>query len=79
VEIKGFAFNPATITAKVVDEITWTNGDSTAHTVTLDDKSVDSGNVAPNATFKHAFTSAGTFPYHCTIHPNMKGTITISG
>jgi plastocyanin len=78
VDIKGFAFNPATITAKVGQEITWTNGDGTAHTVTLDDGSVDSGNVAPNATFKHAFSTAGTFTYHCSIHTTMKGTITIS-
>jgi plastocyanin len=79
VTIKDFAFNPATIQAKVGDTITWTNQDSTAHTVTLDDKSVDSGNVAPNATFGHAFTQAGTFTYHCEIHKQMKGTITVTG
>ena len=77
VTIKDFAFNPATIQAKVGDTITWTNSDSTAHTVTLDDKSVDSGNVAPSATFSHAFTQAGTFTYHCEIHKQMKGTITV--
>jgi plastocyanin len=77
VEIKGFAFNPATVTAKVGEEITWTNSDTAAHTVTLDDKSVDSGNIAQNATFKHAFSAAGTFSYHCSIHSNMKGTITV--
>jgi plastocyanin len=79
VAIKDFAFNPQTIQAKVGDSITWTNQDSTAHTVTLDDKSVDSGNVAPSATFSHAFTAAGTFTYHCSIHTNMTGTITVSG
>jgi plastocyanin len=79
VTIKDFAFNPATIQAKAGDTITWTNGDGTAHTVTLDDKSVDSGNVAPNATFSHAFTQAGTFTYHCEIHKQMKGTITVGG
>jgi plastocyanin len=79
VTIKDFAFNPATIQAKVGETITWTNQDSTAHTVTLDDKSVDSGNVAANATFSHAFTQAGTFTYHCSIHQQMKGTITVGG
>jgi plastocyanin len=79
VAIKDFAFNPQTIQAKVGESITWTNQDSTAHTVTLDDKSVDSGNVAPSATFSHAFTQAGTFTYHCSIHPTMTGTITVSG
>jgi plastocyanin len=79
VAIKDFAFNPQTIQAKVGETITWTNQDSTAHTVTLDDKSVDSGNVAPSATFSHAFTQAGTFTYHCQIHNTMTGTITVSG
>jgi plastocyanin len=79
VTIKDFAFNPQTIQAKVGDSITWTNQDSTAHTVTLDDKSVDSGSVAPSATFSHAFTQAGTFTYHCEIHKQMTATITVSG
>jgi plastocyanin len=76
--IKDFAFNPATIQAKVGQTITWTNQDSTAHTVTLDDKSADSGNVEANATYSHAFTQGGTFTYHCSIHQQMKGTITVS-
>ena len=79
VTIKDFAFNPQTIQAKVGDTITWTNNDSTAHTVTLDDKSVDSGSVAPSATFNHAFTQAGTFTYHCEIHKQMTATVTVSG
>ena len=78
VDIKGFAFNPAQVTAKVGDTITWTNDDTTAHTVTWDDNSVDSGNLAQGATFQHKFDAAGTFAYHCKIHPNMKGTITVS-
>jgi plastocyanin len=77
VSIKGFAFNPATIQAKVGENITWTNGDSVAHTVTLDDGSSKSGNIEPAATYSHAFTQAGTFTYHCEIHPQMKGTITV--
>jgi plastocyanin len=77
VAIKDFAFNPATIQAKIGQSITWTNQDSTAHTVTLDDKSVDSGNIAASATFSHSFTQAGSFTYHCAIHPTMKGTVTV--
>jgi plastocyanin len=79
VAIKDFTFNPATIQAKVGQNITWTNQDSTPHTVTLDDKSVDSGNIATGATFSHAFTQAGSYPYHCEIHKQMVGTITVSG
>lgn len=82
VSIKNFAFNPPTTTAKVGDKVTWTNGDSTAHTVTFDapvaGSTVDSGNVDAGATFSNTFSAAGTFTYHCKIHPTMKGTITVS-
>ena len=78
VDIKNFAFNPASLTAKVGDKVTWTNSDSAAHTVTFDDGSVDSKNIDSNGTFEHTFSSAGTFAYHCTIHTNMKGTVTVS-
>jgi plastocyanin len=78
VSIKGFAFNPATIQAKAGENVTWTNEDSVPHTVTLDDGSSKSGNIAGGATYSHAFTQAGTFAYHCEIHPQMKGTVTVS-
>ena len=78
VSIKGFAFNPATIQAKVGENITWTNEDTVGHTVTVDDKSVDSGTIDGGKTYSHAFTQAGTFTYHCEIHPTMKGTVTVS-
>jgi plastocyanin len=78
VDIKNFAFSPSTLTAKVGDKVTWKNSDSADHTVTFDDGSVDSNNIANNATFEHTFSAAGTFAYHCKIHTNMKGTVTVS-
>ena len=78
VTIKDFAFNPATTTAAAGSKVTWTNSDTTAHTVTFDDGSADSGNIAPGSTFDHTFATAGTFAYHCTIHSQMKGTVTVS-
>ena len=78
VEIKGFAFNPATVSVKVGGKVTWTNNDGTTHTVTLDDNSVDSGNVNAGATFDHTFAAAGTFTYHCKIHPTMHGTVQVT-
>jgi plastocyanin len=77
VDIKNFAFSPATVTTTAGGKVTWKNGDSVNHTVTFDDGSVDSNNIAQNATFEHTFATAGTFAYHCKIHPNMKGTITV--
>ena len=77
VGIENFAFTPGTITAAVGETITWTNADSAAHTATLDDNSCDTGNIAQGASAGLVFDAAGTYAYHCKIHPNMKGTITI--
>jgi plastocyanin len=46
--------------------------------VTADDGSFDSGSLATDATFSQTFDAAGTFAYHCTIHPSMTGTITVA-
>jgi len=76
VEIKNFAFNPASVTVAVGTAVTWTNNDSVGHTVTADDGSFN-GSVAPGAPFSFTFTKAGTYTYHCSIHPNMKATIVV--
>lgn len=78
VSIEGFAFNPADITAKVGQTVTFTNGDSAPHTATLDDGSCTTPNIANGASDGLTFTTAGTYPFHCNIHPRMKGTITVS-
>jgi plastocyanin len=78
VQIANFAFDPPQATAKVGETIGWTNGDSTAHTATTDDGGCDTGNIAQNATAGLVFDAAGTYAYHCKIHPNMTGTITIT-
>ncbi len=77
VAIKDFSFQPASISVVVGSTVTWTNNDTTGHTVTADDGSFDSGTVAPGATFSHTFDTAGTFTYHCNIHPSMTATITV--
>jgi len=76
VQIAGFAFGPASVDVAVGATVTWTNGDSVAHTVTADDGSFN-GNVDPGATFSFTFTKAGTFTYHCSIHPSMTGTVVV--
>jgi predicted lipoprotein with Yx(FWY)xxD motif/plastocyanin len=75
-EIKSFAF-PATISVAAGQTVTWVNLDSEAHTVTADDGSFDSGNLAKDATFQRTFSSAGTIKYHCAIHTSMTGTVTV--
>jgi plastocyanin len=78
VNIENFAFDPPEVTAAVGETIGWTNADSAPHTATTDDGGCDTGNIAQNATAGLVFDAAGTFPYHCTVHPNMTGTITIT-
>jgi plastocyanin len=78
VSIKDFAFSPASDSVPTGSKVTWTNNDTTAHTVTFDDGSADSGNLAPGSTFDHTFAAAGTFAYHCTIHSSMHGTVTVT-
>jgi len=77
--IKDFEFTPTAVTAKVGDVITWTNNGATQHNPTLDDGSCQTDPINGGATGSLAFSKAGTFPFHCAIHPSMKGTITISG
>jgi plastocyanin len=71
------AFNPDDLTVSVGTSVTWTNTDAVAHTSTSDTRVWDSGAVAPGAQFSTTFQNAGTFRYHCTIHPGMVGTVTV--
>lgn len=81
VTIQNMAFMPPALTAKVGQTITWINNDNVAHTVTSDSgapAAFDSGTLNPGKTFHVTFTKAGTYHYHCSIHPNMHGAITIT-
>jgi plastocyanin len=80
VTIQNFAFSPASITVKKGTTVTWTNQDSTAHTVTETDgqdgpKSQDLDN---GQTYSFTYNTAGTFKYHCSIHSDMTGTVTVT-
>ncbi|MDF3039904.1 MAG: blue (type 1) copper domain protein [Thermomicrobiales bacterium] len=78
VSIANFAFQPDTLQVAVGTAVTWTNSDSTAHTVTSDTGAFDAGALAPGASFTQTFTTPGTYTYHCQIHPFMTGTIVVS-
>ncbi|MEX1187382.1 MAG: cupredoxin family copper-binding protein [Gemmatimonadaceae bacterium] len=77
VNIKDLAFSPATLRIKVGQTVEWVNGDPLAHTVTADDKSWGSGFVNQGGRFTYRFTQAGSFPYHCEPHPQMKATVVV--
>lgn len=79
VSVLDFAYDPSTIQIGAGQTVAWTNGDSAPHTVTLDDGSCDAGQFAKGETVALTFSQAGSYAYHCTIHPNMQGTVEVSG
>ncbi|QIQ01310.1 cupredoxin domain-containing protein [Streptomyces liangshanensis] len=79
ITINNFKFMPDTITVAPGTKITVTNNDTTTHTLTaITDKAWNTGDIAPgkSATFT-APTKPGAYKYMCTIHPFMKGTLTV--
>ena len=76
-EINNFMFTPMSLTVPVGATVTWKFDDSTQHTVTADDNSFASSPMSSGQTFTHTFATAGTVAYHCSIHPNMTGTIIV--
>ncbi len=70
------AFSPSPLRLAVGNSVTWINNDHITHTSTADGSAWHSV-LAPGRTFTRTFTTAGSFPYHCTIHPGMVGTIEV--
>lgn len=78
VDIRNMAFTPSQITVKKGTTVTWTNNDSTTHTVTADNgNGPSSDNISPGSSYKYTFNDTGSFQYHCTIHPSMRGTVVV--
>jgi plastocyanin len=77
VDIAGFAFSPGTITISVGDSVTWSNADAQSHTATADDGSFDTGTITSSTPKTVSFATAGTFAYHCKIHPAMTATVVV--
>ncbi len=78
VSIKDFAFDPPSIDIPAGTTVTWTNQDSTAHTVDGDQGEFESGNLDPGQSYSETFDTPGTYIYHCDIHPSMKGTVVVT-
>jgi amicyanin len=76
VEIVSFAFNPAEITIKKGDTVTWTNKADIIHDVTIDNGLFDH-DLNPGESFSFKFNESGTYDYHCDIHPSMKAKIIV--
>jgi amicyanin len=78
VQIKSMKFNPASVDVKVGDTVEWTNADAMGHTAVADDGSFKSPTLKNGAKFSYEFKTAGAVPYHCSIHPGMKGKVTVT-
>lgn len=79
--IKDMAFSPSFISVKKGTKITWTNQDSTTHTVSSKSdspESFDSGNLDKNGSFSFTFNTVGTYNYFCNIHPNMIAAVNVT-
>ncbi|MGB6058573.1 MAG: cupredoxin domain-containing protein [Microthrixaceae bacterium] len=79
VHIKDYAYDPTELDVKAGQQIKFINDDDVEHTATADDKSFDTGSLAPGesktVTVKSGVTGADS--YFCTVHNYMKATVTI--
>jgi plastocyanin len=64
-----------TITAGT--QVTWTNQDGATHNVISNTGVFSSGDLSGGDTFEFTFDSLGTFPYHCSHHSGMNGTVIV--
>jgi plastocyanin len=80
----GEFYVPNFVTVSPNTSVTWTNQDTSSHTITSGDFTTgpsgqfDSGLVNTGATFTHHFTTPGTYAYYCTIFPFMSGMVNVT-
>ena len=73
------SYNPNRIEINVGDTVTWINNDSSPHTVTSsNDSAFDSDVLMRGETFSFTFDKEGEYPYFCTLHPSMVGTVIVT-
>jgi plastocyanin len=79
VVIKQYAYSPASLTIDQGDTVTWTNQDSVQHDVmvTAGAAMVHSPMLSQGQSWSHTFTTAGSYSYICSVHPDMKASVTV--
>jgi len=75
--VQDFVFQPARLEVAAGTTIVWTNGGQVTHTVSAQDGSFDSGPIEPGERRAITFAQPGTFPFRCTPHPFMTGTVVV--
>jgi len=78
IRIVDFAFSPTHVTISKGTRVKWANTGAIGHASTSNNGKWDSGTIAPGGSFSRVFKKVGTFKYHCTIHPSMKGKVTVT-
>jgi plastocyanin len=77
VKIDNFSFTPKEITVAAGTTITWTNRDDIPHTVVSTEKVFKSKVMDTDEKFSYTFSKPGTYPYFCSVHPHMTGTVVV--
>ena len=75
--VQDFMFRPTRIEVAAGTTVVWTNGGQVAHTVTAEDGSFDTGPIEAGQRRAMTFPTPGTYPFHCTPHPFMRGEIVV--
>jgi plastocyanin len=89
INIQDYDYSPASVTISAGKSVRWTNMGAMLHSVTSDSNAFSSpylngsgtdvyGNPTDGGTYTRTFSTAGAFPYHCSVHPQMKGTVTVT-
>jgi amicyanin len=78
VKIDNFSFGPATLTVPAGTPVTWINQDDVPHNVVSSEgKTLKSPVLDTDQKFSYTFTTAGTYPYYCGLHPKMTGKVVV--
>jgi plastocyanin len=79
--ITNFAFEPHQLNVTVNSSVIWTNEDTAPHNIVSDTGApaeIKSDLFSKGQTFEFNFTQAGSYPYHCGVHPSMTGVIQVT-
>jgi amicyanin len=77
VKMNGIHYRSDTVTVNAGETVRWVNTDPLVHTVAFDDGTGTSADIPQNGAFEFKFDRPGTYPYHCTQHPFMKGVVVV--
>jgi len=77
IRMAAFKFQTDSVVIAAGQTVRWVNGDPVEHTITFDGTEPGSPPVPHHGTFSHRFDKPGTYTYHCTPHPYMKGVVVV--